>query len=175
MGRMGWCIEIAQRIIGQVCISGSINKVSSNTQKRYKSISPPVPVASRSRQSVDLDVGPTGPWPRPTQPGPWSGTGVPVFLTSQSDLNIEIQRGLKVFDQHTGTLRDSSGVQLVGYSWRGVCVTSIQFPGRQMVPSSYFQFCLVISSTSNSSRYWAGELSLSPQWGLMLLLVGGKL
>ena len=52
-----------------------------------------------SRQSVDLEVGPTGPWL--AQPDPWSGIGephpdIPVFLTSQSDLEVELQLGSKV-------------------------------------------------------------------------------
>ena len=52
-----------------------------------------------SRQSVDLEVGPTGPWL--AQPDPWSGIGephpdIPVFLTSQSDLKVELQLGSKV-------------------------------------------------------------------------------
>ena len=55
-------------------------------------------VASRSRQSVDLEVGPTGPWFAQLDP-PWSpeiiimgepDPDIPDFLTSQSDLKVQV-------------------------------------------------------------------------------------
>ena len=58
-------------------------------------------VASRSRQSVDLEVGPTGPWFAQLDP-PWSpeviimgepDPDIPVFLTSQSDLKAQVIAG----------------------------------------------------------------------------------
>ena len=65
-------------------------------------------VASRSRQSVDLEVGPTGPWFAQLDP-PWSpeviimgepDPDIPVFLTSQSDLKAQvIAGGLRGFMQ----------------------------------------------------------------------------